>query len=400
MKKLIIICLILSIASIASAQKGSVNKATGYLMKQDFASAKAEIDVAVTIEKNAEKSKTWFERGRIYQAIATNADPAVNALDPEAISKAKDSFLKVKSMEKEMAPNAILSDQNIESLWGKFINDGGAVYGEEKFDEAYDNFVKALIVKPTDSLTLLYAGVCAQQGENYENTLKHYYKLVELDYASVDVYATLVYIERAVNMDEETALTVVKKAQQKYPTEARFGQEEISILINLKRLDQAKDKLVESIKEDPDNANLHLNLAIMYDNIAGTLADESGKEEEASKTYDLALKEYIETIRIEPDNYVANYNAGALYVNKAKQYYDQVNGMDLKTYQKEGPALEKQADEILAKGIPFMEKANSIKEEVDGLNILMQMYKRMKMMDKAENVLNRLDELQAAGGAE
>ena len=46
-----------------------------------------------------------------------------------------------------------------------------------------------------------------------------------------------------------------------------------------------------------------------------------------------------------------------------------------------------------------MEKANSIKEEVDGLNILMQMYKRMKMLDKAEGVLNRLDELEAAGGA-
>lgn len=398
MKKIIIISLILSIASLSIAQKGSVNKATGYLMKEDFASAKAEIDVAVTIEKNAAKSKTWFERGRIYQAIAISADPAVNSLDAEAISKAVDSFNKVKSMEREIAPNSILSDQNIEGLWGKFINDGGTVYGEEKFDEAYDNFMKALIVKPTDSLTLLYAGVCAQQGEKYENTLKHYYKLDELDYGSVDVYATLVYIERAINEDEETALKVVKKAQQKYPNEARFGQEEISILINLKRLDQAKDKLVESIKEDPENANLHLNLAIMYDNIAGTLAEEDGKEEEAKKSYDLALEQYIETIRVEPDNYVANYNAGALYVNQAKQYYDQVNGMDLKTYQKQGPVLEKKADEILINGIAYMEKAISLKEDVDGLNILMQMYKRMKMLDKAEGILNRLDELQAAGG--
>jgi hypothetical protein len=30
----------------------------------------------------------------------------------------------------------------------------------------------------------------------------------------------------------------------------------------------------------------------------------------------------------------------------------------------------------------------------------MQMYKRMKMLDKAEGILDRLDELQAAGGAE
>ncbi|MDP4680363.1 MAG: hypothetical protein NWS46_08365, partial [Cyclobacteriaceae bacterium] len=335
MKKLLIICLILGAAEFAYPQKGSVTKASAYLAKNDLASAKAEIDMAITIEKNSDKAKTWFERGRIYQAIATSEDESLRSLDSDAIAKTMESFQKVKSMENETAPQVILADQNIASLWGKFINDGGTVYGEDHFEEAYENFLKALLVKPSDSLTLLYAGVCAQQVENYANTLKHYYKLDELGYGSVDVYATLVYIERAINTDEESALKVVKKAQQKYPNETRFGQEEISILINLKRLDQAKNKLIESIKEDPENASLHLNLAIMYDNIAGTMMEDDTKKEEGKKTYELALVEYLKTIEIEPDNYVANYNAGALYVNQAKEFYDKVNGMDLKTYQKE-----------------------------------------------------------------
>lgn len=400
MRKLAFFCLAFLIAGFVHAQKGSVSKASSYLSKEDYASAKAEIDVAITIEKNSGKSKTWYERGRIYQAIATSDDEAVKGLDDKAVSKAVEAYEKVIEMEKENAPNSVLSSTNIDAMWGKFINDGGTVYAEDKYKEAYDNFIQALMVKPEDSLTLLYSGVCAQQAENYEKTSEHYYKLEELGYASADVYSTLVYIERAVNKDEEKALEVVKRAQASYPTESRFGQEEISILINLKQLDQAKDKLIASIKEDPKNVDLHLNLAIMYDNIAGNLSDDTTKKEEAQNTYNLALDEYLKVIELEPENYVANYNAGAIYINQAKEYYDLVRDMDLNSYNKKGPGLTKKADEILVKGLPYMERANESKEDIDGLRALMQMYKQLKMFDKAETVLNRVEELEAQEGAE
>lgn len=400
MRKLAFLCLIILTVSFAHAQKGSVSKASAYLSKGDFASAKAEIDVAITIEKNAAKSKTWFERARIYQAIATSDDEAISGLDSEAIVKAVESYEKVMEMDKESSPNSVLSSTNIDAMWGKFINDGGTVYAEDKYEEAYTKFTEALLVKPEDSLTLLYAGVCAQQAEDYKNTAVHYYKLEKLGYASADVFSTLIYIERAVNTDEEKALEVVKRAQEAYPMESRFGQEEISILINLKKLDQAKDKLITSIEQDPKNINLHLNLAIMYDNIASNLSEDSSKKEEAATTYQLALDEYLKVIELESDNYVANYNAGAIYINQAKEYYDQVRDMDLNLYNKKGPALTKKADEILIKGLPYMEKANSSKEDVDGLRALMQMYKQLKMYDKAEAILNKVDELEAAAGAE
>lgn len=400
MRKLAFFCLAFLIAGSIYAQKGSVSKASSYLTKQDYASAKAEIDVAITIEKNSSKSKTWYERGRIYQAIATSDDEAVKGLDDQAINKAVEAYNKVIEMEKENAPNSVLSSTNIDAMWGKFINDGGTVYAEDKYEEAYNKFTEALLVKPEDSLTLLYSGVCAQQAENYVETSKHYYKLEELGYASADVYSTLVYIERAVNKDEEKALEVVKRAQASYPTESRFGQEEISILINLKQLDQAKDKLIASIKEDPKNVDLHLNLAIMYDNIAGNLSDDATKKEETQETYNLALEEYLKVIELEPENYVANYNAGAIYINQAKEYYDLVRDMDLNSYNKKGPGLTKKADEILVKGLPYMERANESKEDIDGLRALMQMYKQLKMFDKAESVLTRVEELEAQEGAE
>jgi tetratricopeptide (TPR) repeat protein len=396
MRKVAFFCLAFLIAGVTYAQKGSVSKASSYLSKEDYASAKAEIDVAITIEKNAGKSKTWFERGRIYQAIATSDDEAVSSLDNKAIEKAVEAYEKVIEMEKENAPNAVLSSTNIDAMWGKFINDGGTIYAEDKYEAAYDKFIDALKVKPQDSLTLLYSGVCAQQAEDYENTAKHYYKLEELGYASVDAYSTLIYIERAVNKDEEKALEVVKRAQAKYPTEPRFGEDEISILINLKKLDQAKNKLIESIKEDPNNVNLHLNLAIMYDNIASNMSDNGEPKEKVQETYNNALQEYLKVIELEPENYVANYNAGAIYINQAKEYYDQVRDMDLSLYNKKGPALTKKADEILVKGLPYMEKANESKEDVDGLRALMQMYKQLKMYDKAEAVLSKVEELEAA----
>ncbi|MFY0652228.1 MAG: hypothetical protein JXQ96_09355 [Cyclobacteriaceae bacterium] len=399
MKKLIIFSVAFFAMNIAYAQKGSVSKASAYLAKENYASAKAEIDVAVTIEKNAAKSKTWFERGRIYQAIAISKDEAISSLDDQALQKTVEAYNKVQTMEKETSPNSILASTNLDNLWGTLLNDGGTVYGEEKYDEAYKKFTDALLVRPTDSITLLYAGVCAQANEKYENTTKHYTKLDDLGYASVDVYATLIYIERAINKDEEKAYEIIKKAIKKYPTEKRFGREEISVLINLKQLDAAQQKLIEQIEKDPTNADLHLNLALMYDNVASNMADGDATQEETDKQYDLALTEYLKAIEIDPGNYVGNYNAGAIYINKAKVYYDQVRDMDLATYNKKGPELAKKADEILAKGLPYMEKANESKEDVDGLRALMQMYKQLKMYDKAEKVLTKIEELEAAAGA-
>ncbi len=397
MKKSLSIILFLSIAMLSYAQKGSVNKAKSYRTKGDLISAKAEIDVAITIEKVAKKSATWFERGQIYQAIATSKDDAVKGLDNKAIEKSVEAYKKVLSMEKEGAVNAVFSNQNIEALWGSFLNVGGEVYGAKDYPAAYLNFVDALKVKPEDSLTLLYAGVSSQQAEMYDKTAEHYYKMDDLGIASVDVYSTLIYIERAINKDDEKALAIIVKAKDSFPSESKFSQEEISVLINLDKLDEAKIKLKTEIEKDPTNVSLYLNLAIMYDNL-GTASSDAGNEEEAAANYEVAKTNYKKAVELDRDNYVGNFNLGAIYVNAAKIYYDQVRDMGLNEYDKKGPALIEKADAILKEGMSYMKRATEVKpEDVDALKALQQMYIQLKMLDEAEAVMNKVDALTGEG---
>ncbi|SMD31841.1 Tetratricopeptide repeat-containing protein [Reichenbachiella faecimaris] len=393
--KLFVLTLTLLISVATFAQKGSVTKADSYLVKSDYANAKAEIDVAITIEKNATKSKTWFVRGKIYQAIATSADEAVTAIDSDALSKAIAAYNKVLEMEKENSPNHLIATTNLDAIWGNFINNGGTLYGEEKYGEALQNFEKALIVKPSDSVTLLYAGVAAQLSEKSDKTLTYYYKMLDLNVASSDVVSTLIYIERAEKKNDEKALELVRKAKELFPEDTKFGQEEISLLLKMEKVEEAKTKLEAAIAEDPTNVNLHLNLGVLYDNLASVKLDE-GKKEEARTNYAKAKESYLKAIEIDPSSYIANFNTGVIYVNMAKEYYDEVRDMNLKDYDKYGPAKLAKADKILKEGLPYMEKATSIEpDDLSGLKALQQMYTQLKMMDKAEAILDRVDALEA-----
>lgn len=393
--KLFVLALTLLMSVATFAQKGSVTKADAYLIKKDFASAKAEIDVAITIEKNAAKSKTWFVRGKIYQAIATSTDESVKGLDSEALDKAVNAYNKVMEMDKESSPNHLIATTNLDAMWGNFINVGGTVYGEGDYETALAAFENALKVKPADSVTLLYAGVAAQQGEVTDKTLKYYYQMLENGDASTDVLSTLIYLERVEKKDNEKALEVVRKAKELYPMETKFGQEEISLLLAMEKVEEARTKLETAITAEPDNANLHLNLGVLYDNL-GSVKGEEGKKDEAREAYSKAKESYLKAIEIDPENYVGNFNTGVIYVNLAKEYYDEVRDMDLKSYDKYGPAKLEKANKILKEGLPYMEKATSIQpDDLGGLKALQQMYTQLKMMDKAEAILDRVDALEA-----
>ena len=402
---LVLMAMILS--TLAFAQKGSVTKAESYMKKEDLANAKAEIDVAITIEKNAGKSRTWYVRGQIYEEIAKSEDMAVSSLDPDAITKAVEAYNKVFEMEKEGSTYNTFSQLNMDTFWGTLLNAGGEAYGVEDYGLALSKFEQALIIKPGDSTTLLYAGAASQQMEDNEKTLKYYQQMVDGGIAGESVYSTIIYLSRS-GGENEKALEYTLLAKEAYPDNKTFASEELSLLIVLKKLDEAKKKLKLAIANDPSVINNHLNLAVLYDNLGSKLSEEadalSGDEKKAKRAesrtaYDSAQMSYKNTIELDPDNYVANYNVGAIYVNHAKEYLDEARNMDLKVYQKKGPALEDKAKVLLKDALPYFLKVTEIKpEDIDAHVTLQSIYSSMKMYDEAEAEMNKIEELEAAQG--
>lgn len=378
------------------SQKGSVPKAEALLAKGDVAGAKAEVDIAVTVEKNIEKSRTWLVKGKIYKEIALSADPAVSGLlaTDEAIKEATAALQKSLLLESKGSTNYNLAEYEVEDFWSKYLNGGGEAYSAENFKSSYENFYKASIIKPTDSLTLFYAGVAAQQAEMSKESMAMYYRLVEQNDASEDIFVNLVYVERSENKDDAKALEVLQKAKAAYPQNADFMREEINILIALKQANQAIEKLEAAIEREPDNASLYLNLAVLYDNLG--LESTASEDLASAKGYFAkAQTNYEKTIGLEAGNFVANFNVGVIWVNNAKEFYDKARAMDLKTYQKEGGKLVEEGDKTLSKSLPYLEAAHaSSPEDCDVMRALMQVYTQLKQTPKAEAMLGKQD----AGG--
>lgn len=369
---------------VTNAQNSAVTKATTAQTKGELDKAKQYIDEAIVHEKTKEKGKTWYTKGLVYESIAFSENADYNALASDALEQALEAYQKTLSMEKESSVLHFQTTQRIETIWGNFLNQGADLYQKGDYAGALDAFSKTVMVKPEDTTGLIYAAITAQQDKQFEVAEKYYNQLKEVDYASSDMYKALIYIQRAHHKDNDKALTVIKEARELYPDDKDLMKEEINVLIITERVDEAKEKLTEAIEKEPDNPNLHYNLAFLYDQVG-----------ETDKSYEL----YKKAVELKPDYFDAVYNLAVISFNQAAERLKVANEMDLKTYQKEGQKYLDEANAKFEEAVPYFEKAHEINpNDTAVLENLELIYKRLKKFDKVEEVQGKIADL--GGGAE
>lgn len=379
MQKLVLIFVFCFATNVVLAQNSNVRKAEAAKEKGNLEEAMQLIDEATKDEKTKDDPKTWFTKGTIHEAMIFDTEGKLK--DQSQVQKAVDAFEKAKSLDKENGTYAIFADQRLESVWGQLVNLGAEAYQNEDFAKAAETFGFASELKPQDTTAYLYGGIAAQQAEMWDEALENYYKLIELDYGKLDVYNSALYVERVINKDDAKALELVQKARVDFPEDKNLMKDEINLLISLDRADEARTKLQTAIEAEPENANLYYNLAF--------LNDEVGEKEKA-------IELYKQAVEIDPDYFEANFNIAVIYYNTAAEMLKEANEMDLKTYQKEGKAIEDKAAVEFKKALPYLEKAHEIKpDEVQVLQTLQTIYSQLDMDEKAVEISK---ELQAAEG--
>lgn len=361
------------------AQNSAVTKADQYLKDGKVDKAKEQIDLAVVHEKTKEKGKTWFTKGMVYEEIAYSEDETVRALSDDAFEQSLSAYNKVKEIEKEGSVYDVYTDQRLENMWAKSLNKGATYFEQKDFDHAYIYFEESQRVKPTDTTAFLYAGIVAQQNKKYDLALKNFYQLVnELEHHDMNIYQSILFIERSKMKDLDKALAIVSKAREHYPTNADLMKEEINLLINTKKVDMAKTKLENAIETTPDDATLYYSLAYLHEEL-------DDKEQ--------ALKYYNKAIELKPDYFEALYNVAVTYYNIAADYIKTANNMDLPTYKKEGKALEDKANVEFKKALPYFEKAHKAQpNDQQVIQTLQVVYKSLSMNDKANEMNAKLAE--------
>ncbi len=385
MKKLIFILIAAQISTISFAQKSQVVSAWNYLNNGELDKARTAINTATNDEITKIMAKTWFYRGNIYLAIysdTTRKDKSVNDLNEAYISykKAKEFDLKGEFKLDMMNPWLTVSYFT--------FNEAVIPYNAKDYQLAYDNFNRVSeiyeIVNSTykqdiiDTLASFYAANAAVKIGKYDEASEIYNDLLNTKhFEDPEIYSNLADIALQIK-DTTAAINQLDKGIAKYPANQTLRIKQLNLYLFSHRFNEVIDKLKAAIEKEPTRADLYQALGSAYENTKDTT--------NSRKAYEKALA-------LNPNDFVANYSLGALIYNSAVEKIKLMN--DLPTSNQKGyDKLKAEGDFLLTKSLPYLQKALSIKEDdLETLNALKELYARLNMMDKLEEVKKTISTL-------
>ncbi len=377
MKKLSLLFLIALTVTSVFGQKSLRTTAYNDLRKGQLDKALQNIEPTISDATTMNDPKTWFYRGNIYLQIHMSENPEYKNLDPDALTKAYESYKKLLELDtkKEFYTEAI---QNIFVISEQLYNQGVKHFSASEFDGALVSFEKAIDVSATygnvDTLAIFNAGLSAENAKNWAKAKQYYGRIIELNYPQPLVYNSLsnVYLEEK---DTLQALSTVQAGRVKYPDNFQLLIQETNIYLASRQNDKAMANLQQAIQKDPTNPTIYYAVGVNYFTM---------------NNLDEAEKNYIKAIELKPDYFEANYNLGALYVNQAATVIEKANKLPLSATA-EYDALKLEADNILKKSIPYLEQASALDPtDKSTLLSLKEIYTRLNMLEKRKEVEGKL----------
>ncbi|MBL3657295.1 tetratricopeptide repeat protein [Fulvivirga sediminis] len=389
MKRMILLLAAVSIAGYSFGQKKpKINQAEKAREEGNLGEAKEIIDAAIEHEKTKDDGKTWYYRGLIYASLDTTSNPQYQNLANDPLKEAMKAFDKAEELGgkseyyiSDANGLPILQSQQMQTLWGYYLNKGVEGYQAQESETAVKYFTKTQLVQPKDTTGYIYAGLAAQSGEDYETAAKNYYTLIDdLDYQSEDVYNSLIYIEGTINKDQEKALALVKKAKKAFPNNTDFAKSEINYLIQMGKIDEARNEIETAIANEPDNSNLYFTLGVMYEEL-----DNRPK----------AIEAYAKSVELDPKNFNANFNLAVLYYNKAVDLIKQKNNLGITSEdRKKAKGMDADINQALKDAMPYWERVLDLEpNNRTALESLQYIYSQLKMNEKAVKVSEKLESM-------
>lgn len=401
MKKIVVLVfMVLPFVAFSQKEiKPNVGNAEKALKAGKLDEAKAIIDVTTASQefmvdkkgapsKNA--AKAWFLKGVIYAAIDTTKNEKFKSLVPEGFAVAKEAFDKAVQIDKDKTPAfltdaagfPLMNNQVNAFLAQSYFDKAIKAYQDEKdYKRAFAFTEKTLYFLPGDTSILMNAGVffapAAEEFDKAVNLIKEYHAKGG---KSADSYIVLVDIFYNKKKDSQEAIKLLQEAKKANPTNKDFAQTELSIYLNEKKYDIAKQMVEASLKEDPNNNDQ------LY--LLGRLQQEMGESENAKKTYSRVLA-------ADPKNFDAAAMLADLYWKDAKVEKDKMSALgNSKADLAKAMELDKIYVEKLKIALPYVEACEKISpDDVNVLYSLLTIYGDLDIQNSATRVKKRLKTL-------
>ena len=393
MKKVLILLAIALTANVMMAQKMDRTNAYNYNRNGQYEKAVESIEKCVNHEsflgmKPKDQAQAWLYRGMIYLNVQNDSE--LLAKYPNALDLAYESLVNcIKADEGYTKDNAQDIYQRIGAIAVKYFQNGVDNFNNEVYPEAAVNFRKSYDISLSgtapDTSALINAALAYQRGEMYQDALTNYNDLKNLGYNQVDLYKNIAACYIGLN-DDENALGAIQSGLEKFPGDQGMIIEKVNLYLKEGKGEEAIADLNQLHDLDPNNASILFILGTIFGDDTHDIFDA-----------DKAIQYYNEAIQVNPEFYDADYNLAALYVNLANKKNSEANDLLEKGITKkileEADALAKEGDAYLEQGLPHAERAFNAQPSADLGQVLKSIYVRLKMMDQASELEQRLKEL-------
>jgi tetratricopeptide (TPR) repeat protein len=384
MKKLFLLTAVIIISLGAFAQKGKVTSALTFIEQGTLDKAKEAIDQAMTDPKSSNWFNTYFAKGKLCQAVFKSDNPKFKEFYTDPLSEAYAAYEKAMELDtKGGTKKRIITGMIYNGLALDLYSQGGAQFEAKDYAGALKSFETQIKITESDKYvgitdTGMYynAGLAAMNSTKYDDAIKYFQKCADMKYLGVTPYYQISqsYLEMG---DTVKAENLLKSLPEKFPGDKNINLQLIDLYIKAGNNDEALKYLDIAKADDPGNYSLYFAEGIIYLN---------------ALKYDQAIVDLTKSVELKSDFYESQYGLGAAYINKASDMFVKAN--DIMDVNKYNAAIE-EAMAVFGKALPYMEKANELKaNDAFAMRSLKELYYRLKMTDKYNDIKARLDKLE------
>ena len=369
-----------------NSEKDKEKKAT------KISEAKKYIDLAFQNASTSDEPKMWMYRAQVYRAIAISH----SALDENAIFKATESYIKCmqphpKKKNKIIIYNKMPKEEVLEGLVQcgyKLYNKAIEEHKAGNYNSALKHYSTIFNIIPLDEedqlkrrnitreTILYYSYSSTYKMKDNAKSKEILQELIDINFnePAIFVYMCNIFIEEE-NTDK--ALEYLAAGRSMFEDDQSLLNAEINLYIRLDRTSELIEKLGEAIALDEENELLYFN--------RGTIYDQEGD-------IDNAKKDYLTALELNSLAFGANYNLGALYFNQGLETKNKASATSNNSMYKK---LNKEADALFAKALPYLEVAHDLEtEDKNTLLSLKQLYYLNGDYKKSEEMKKLIAELE------
>jgi tetratricopeptide (TPR) repeat protein len=403
--------LMLSLGSFA--QKDQLKALEKAIKNFEPTAVKNAISTAESVISNAsdqEKAQFYFLKGNALLELANRNMETGKNLKESAKSYQELLATEMKTGKKKYSVQA---EQSLTDVKNKLLNSAIKDSDEKRYKESSEKLYDVYSLSPKDTIYLYYAAGSAVNAKDYDNALRYYEKLKELNYSG---QGTAFYAKSALNNEEQLFSSKEerdKSVSLKVHTEPRdekipskrgeIYRNYALILVEKGEKEKALQAIIEAKKDNPEDTSLALTEANLYLDAEDYTSYKRVIEEVLQKSpndadlyYNLAVisgtsqnsidaeKYYKKAIEINPKYSNAYLNLAILKLDKEGKIVEEMNKLgnsakDNKRYDE----LKIQREQVFKDALPYLEKVVELSpDNKDAKQTLLNVYTSLDMNDK------------------